>query len=276
MDYEQTSIFDISLPKNEIETVQKVTEQQPNKINFAIIPEEEQKAKPMYKNIPTIDEILKDMEKGSYKIGRHEFLSDLFRGGAIAISNKFAYREDREQEYLRIIKKYDKDMQDIFLNVFTKIYLLLTSQTFVGFNDYLGDLYMKSETSNSKAGQFFTPYSVSKMCAEMTLDEKKISECIEQDKILTLNEPTCGAGGMILGAVDVLYNKYNFNYARNLLVICSDVDTRCVAMTYLQLSLAGVPAIVYHQDTLTLKTWDVWETPAYIMQYMRFRNVLKK
>ena len=216
------------------------------------------------------------MEKGTYKFGRHEFLSDLFRGGAIAISNKFAYREDREQEYLRIIKKYDKDMQDLIVNILAKLFMLMTSQTFIGFDDYLGKLYMKSETSNSKAGQFFTPYSVSKMCAEMTLDKAKINECIEQDKILTLNEPTCGAGGMILGAVDVLYNKYNFNYARNLFVVCSDVDARCVAMTYLQLSLAGVPAIVYHQDTLTLKTWDMWETPAYIMQYMRFRNVLKK
>ena len=209
-------------------------------------------------------------------MGRHEFLSDLFNIGAISISNKFAYREDREQEYLRIIKKYDKDMQDLIVNILAKLFILMTNQTFIGFDDYLGKLYMKSETSNSKAGQFFTPYSISKMCAEMTLDKAKINECIEQDKILTLNEPTCGAGGMILGAVDVLYNKYNFNYARNLLVICSDIDTRCVAMTYLQLSLAGVPAIVYHQDTLTLKTWDMWETPAYIMQYMRFRNVLKK
>jgi len=41
-------------------------------------------------------------------------------------------------------------------------------------------------------------------------------------------------------------------------------------MTYLQLALAGIPAVVYHRNGLTLETWDKWETPAYIMQYPRF------
>lgn len=52
----------------------------------------------------------------------------------------------------------------------------------------------------------------------------------------------------------------------------SDIDQRCVHMTYLQLSLIGVPAIVYQRDTLTMKTWQKWETPAYIMQYLRFKK----
>lgn len=41
-------------------------------------------------------------------------------------------------------------------------------------------------------------------------------------------------------------------------------------MTYLQLSLVGIPAIIYHRNGLTLETWDKFETPAYIMQYHRF------
>ena len=50
------------------------------------------------------------------------------------------------------------------------------------------------------------------------------------------------------------------------------IDIRCVHMTYLQLSLAGVPAIVKHTNSLTRETWDIWKTPAFIMQYMRFRQ----
>lgn len=140
----------------------------------------------------------------------------------------------------------------------------------MGFDDYLGELYMLSKTSNSKAGQFFTPYSVSKACAEVCIDEKTVNEYIEKDKIIKLNEPVCGAGGMIIAAIDILYNRYRLNYSRNLFVECSDIDQRCVHMTYLQLSLIGVPAIVYQRDTLTMKTWQKWETPAYIMQYLRF------
>ena len=41
-------------------------------------------------------------------------------------------------------------------------------------------------------------------------------------------------------------------------------------MTYLQLSLAGVPAIVKHQDAISRELWSVWRTPAYIFQYPRF------
>ena len=79
---------------------------------------------------------------------------------------------------------------------------------------------------------------------------------------------------MILAAVDILYNQHRFNYSRNLVVECSDIDSRCVHMTYLQLGLAGVPAVIYQRDTLSMKTWQRWETPAYIMQWLRFRNAL--
>lgn len=225
-------------------------------------------------NIPTVKEILKDLDKGIYKAGRHEFLSDVFKCSAIALSNRFDMRnaEKREKEYLSVIKKYDKDMQTLITEIFAKIFILLSSQIDFGFNDYLGELYMKSETSNSKAGQFFTPYNVSKVCAEMVINESAVNEFIKNNRIMTLNEPACGAGGMVIAAVDVLYNKYNFNISKNLFAECSDIDERCVVMTYLQLSLAGVPAVIYRRNTLTMETYDRWETPAYIMQWLRFRR----
>ena len=226
------------------------------------------------KSIPTVNEILSDLDKGSYRVGRHEFLSDVFKCGAIAISNKFDVKnaEKREKEYLSIIKKYDKKMQTLIAEIFSKIFILLSGQIYYGFNDYLGELYMKSETSNSKAGQFFTPYSVSKLCAEMTIDEGTVKEIIKNDSIITLNEPACGAGGMILAVADILYDRYNFNISRNFFAECSDIDERCVIMTYLQLSLVGIPAVIYQRNTLTMETYDRWETPAYIMQWTRFRK----
>lgn len=296
MKEEQISFFDILLPKNETETINKFTKkaqistvQLPvafsvspntkNHISTAKVPEEEFNQDTVFMNIPSVDEIIKELDKGTYRVGRQEFLTDAFKCSAIAISNKFdfANAEKREQEYLQIINKYDKDMQDLIAQIFAKIYMLLTNQIneHIGFNDYLGEIYMKSDTSNRKAGQFFTPYNVSKLCAEMTIDKNMINEYIEKDKIITLNEPACGAGGMILATADILYNQYHFNIARNLFVLCSDIDERCVVMTYLQLSLAGIPAIVLHQDILSTETWDCWKTPAYIMQYSRFKDYQK-
>lgn len=77
---------------------------------------------------------------------------------------------------------------------------------------------------------------------------------------------------MLLASLDTLQNDYGVNYARNCFIDCGDIDARCVHMSYLQLSLAGVPAIIKHQDALTRKLWSVWYTPAYLFQYLRFRK----
>lgn len=286
---EQLSMFDIHLPPNGEKEVREIISKEPVEVipqpevknqeivNLARVPDSEFRAtehKP-----PTVADIIKTIEKGAYKIGTHELLSDVFQCGAIAVSNQFDFRRapQREKTYKQIMGKHDKNGQMLILEIFSMIYSLLSQQIFtnVGFNDYLGELHMKSNTSNSKAGQFFTPYHVSKLCAGISVDPNIVNECGDADKILTLNEPACGSGGMVLAAADIMYNRHHLNISRNLLVVCSDIDTRCVHMAYLQLGLAGIPAIVCHQDTLSLKTWDVWETPACIMQRNRFRNFIK-
>lgn len=287
---EQLSLFDINLPPNTTQDIEAVVKPQktetvikpqqiPSQTDFSMakVPDEEFSITPLKKDeIPTINEIIKLIEKCVYKVGVHEFLADIFEVSAIAVSNRFSPNEEREKNYKLIINKYDKDTRLIITEIFAKIYVLLSTQIYYGFNDYLGELYMRSSTSNSKTGQFFTPYNLSKMCAKVSISEDRVKEHIANDEILTMHEPTCGAGGMIVAAVDILYNDFHFNYSRNLLVECGDIDRRCVHMTYLQLALAGIPAVVYHRDGLSLETWDKWETPAYIMQWLRFRNVLKE
>lgn len=248
----------------------------PKKFNPALVPDEDFRKSP-YTEIPTVKDILKLFEKATYKVGVHEFLSDVFECSAITISNQIDSRNynRREEKYKNIMKKYDKEMRFLICDIFSRLYVLLSSQIEVGFNDYLGELYMMSETSNDKSGQFFTPYHLSKACAKLTVDKNQVEECITTDKIVTMHEPTSGSGGMVLAVADVLYNDYHFNISRNLFVECGDIDSRCVHMCYLQLSLAGIPAVIYHRDCLSLETWDKWETPAYIMQFSRFRRIRK-
>lgn len=269
--------FDVDLPENDAETVaEEVKKDIPEPLYF---PEPGAK----FKNDsciekPSVDAILRMLDKGSYKAGRHAFLSDIFECGAIAISNQFDHTrsKEREERYLQIINNYDPYMRQLIVDIFHKIFKLLSQQInpSIGFSDYLGELYMKSETSNSKAGQFFTPYNLSKSCAKMSINSDMVERYKSENKIITINEPACGAGGMIIAAADILYNEFDFNYSHNMMVYCSDIDARCVHMTYLQLSLAGIPAIITRQNTLTMEKWDQWETPAYIMQYLRFRDCL--
>ena len=222
--------------------------------------------------IPTVDEIIKAIDKLGYSFDTHTFMSDMFECGAIAISNKvdFTKYDSREERYKQIIKKYKPQEQQIMAEIFAKIFALLSSVVYDNgtFNDYLGEIFMRTKQGNSKNGQFFTPYHVSKLCAKMVITNPTDKQT--KDGIITINDPCCGSGGMLIAGLDVLQNDYNVNYAHDCFIEAGDIDARCVHMAYLQLSLAGVPAIIKHQDSLTRQLWDVWKTPAFIFQYHRF------
>lgn len=223
----------------------------------------------------TLEEIQKEIEKATYKTTAHELLADLFECSALSISNSVVPNEKREKQYMSVIAKYSDDV-DSFVKIAGMIFDLLTTQLEENrINDWLGELYMKSETSNKKAGQFFTPYHVSKLNAALNIDAATVNKELERDGIITVIEPTCGSGGLVVACVDVLYNRFNVNYARNLFVEAGDIDRRCVHMAYIQLSLLGVPAVVKHRDGLTNTTWETFVTPACALQYDRFKSVLK-
>ena len=223
--------------------------------------------------IPTVNEIIKRVESAIYRIGKYQLISDVLECGAICIANTvdFANRAEREGQYRKIMEKYLPDEQKIIVEVFGMIFKLLSSVVYDDgrFDDYLGEIFMRCNQGNSGTGQFFTPFHVSKLMAKISLGSEVVDQA-ENDGVITVNDPCCGGGGMLMAALDVLKNDYHINYTRNCFIDCGDIDRRCVYMTYLQLSLAGVPAIVKHQDAISRELWSVWRTPAYIFQYSRF------
>lgn len=229
--------------------------------------------------IPTHDSIMKLINSAAYRVDRNKLLSDIFECGAIAISNKFDLHnaEEREKRYLQIIKSYQQRERELIAEIFGNVFALLSSVTYDDgrFNDWLGKLFMDSSAGNSKSGQFFTPYHVSHLMAEIALEKEVVEEKKQSDGILEIYEPCCGSGGMMMASLDVLKNKYDFNYAMNCFIVAEDIDLRCVHMCYLQLSLAGVPGIIKHQNSLSREKWSVWKTPAFILQYLRFRKYEK-
>ena len=57
-----------------------------------------------------------------------------------------------------------------------------------------------------------------------------------------------------------------FNPQKQLIVTCNDLDIKSVYMTYIQLSLLGIPAIVEHMNTLSLEKYSTWKTPGYYLR----------
>src|SRR5699024_1769337 len=83
--------------------------------------------------------------------------------------------------------------------------------------DFIGELYMTMEFGNKDAGQFFTPYHVSKLMAQMVQPQA------DENGIVTLNDPACGSGGLVVAYADVMKSE-DINYQTNLRVICNDLD----------------------------------------------------
>ena len=124
--------------------------------------------------IPTTDDIVKLIDSHQFPCDNLTLLSDVFHISAISISNKINYSVEREKEYMNIIKKYDEGSRKVIAEIFSMLFLILSNQIdpAIGFNDHLGELYMKSNTSSKKAGQFFTPYHISRMVADTDLSKE--------------------------------------------------------------------------------------------------------
>ena len=194
-----------------------------------------------------INEIVKDIEKISGKHSSFEIFSDWVTLNAIGIQNGCIVKHDdiwqeRENKLNNIKKKYaEKELKIIF-----GMYFKLLNAFGNEINDYLGEIFMRLSNSpdKKKMGQCFTPFSVSLLNAMLTLKD------IEIKKIFSLYEPTCGAGGMIISVAKLLFDK-GINYQINMKVVAQDLNILCVYMTYIQLSLMGVDAIVAQGDALS-------------------------
>lgn len=112
-------------------------------------------------------------------------------------------------------------------------------------SDILGEIYMEAGMGSRAAGQFFTPYHLSLACAKMAVNGYS-----PEDGPYTINDPSCGGGGMIIAAAQALKDK-GINYQRCMRVVAQDLDWKGVYMCYVQLSLLGIHAICVQGNTLS-------------------------
>lgn len=211
---------------------------------------------------PAIKRMRKLLETNtSYGVRR---ISQVFRDfcelSAIAIRNSVDRRgwEAREQRYLQVIEPYSPEEADRFAAVLAE----LTTELGREHSDVLGHLYMSLELGSDEMGQFFTPYQVSRLAAEMTGDGA--AEKLQDKDFITVSEPTCGSGGMVVALAEAM-KKAGHNYQQQLHVTAQDIELTSVHMTYIALSLLHIPAVVIHGDTLSMEVRDRWFTPAHIL-----------
>lgn len=215
-------------------------------------------------------EFIKAYDSICYRHDRLKVFSDFVKMCAISIYNTFAKSETMEQEYLRTIKSYSKEEQNLFPKMFGELVMMYEETGEI--TDILGPIYMNTKSKDKHLGQVFTPAHISDLMAEISLENADtLKHNIEKNGFITMCEPTCGAGGMILSLAKVMKNR-DINYQQDLLVEAIDIADTCTYMTYIQLSLYGIPAIVYCGDSLTQKMRFKMETPLFFLQYWKFRK----
>ena len=173
--------------------------------------------------------------------------SDFVEMTAIAISNCCEIREkvkqDREERYLTIIGQYSKSEQQIFPEL---VAILVTALEREPEQDFLGEMFMALELGNHWKGQFFTPYSVCKMMASVTV--AGAGEKLELKDWVGIHDPACGAGATLIAVRNLLtLSKIGSTKA---FFVGQDIDRTAAMMCYIQLSLLGCAGYVVIADTL--------------------------
>lgn len=157
----------------------------------------------------------------------------------------------REEEYFEAIKGYSKEELLLLSNAMG---LLVEEMEAAPFTDQLGTYYLDAASNSSKQarGEFYTPQEISRLMARMIIDADAVKE---RGLPISLNEPACGAGGMVL-AVAELFAPDAVDLLR---VTCQDINPIAADMCFINTSLWGIPAQIIQGNVLTNEIVGSWK-----------------
>jgi type I restriction-modification system DNA methylase subunit len=194
---------------------------------------------------------------------RYEVFKDFVTMAAFSVHNAVRMDEKLEAEYMTIVQRYTKEEAISFSHLLAMLVNMLEPAP----RDVLGTIFMELDFGGTHNGQFFTPHHISELMAQIGYGEQLENLDVP---FVTLCEPACGAGGMVLAFVKVLIDK-GHNPAKRLWVQCQDIDRTAALMCYLQLSLWHVAGVVIVGDTLANEQREVFYTPAHYLYGWRWK-----
>lgn len=194
---------------------------------------------------------LKVFQQLTYRYRAWDIWRDFIVLFACALSNPVdkKHYEEREKRYLKIIHRYRKEEQEKFPQLAAYTVLALEENPE---QDFLGSIFMELNLGSKFTSQFFTPYHVCELMAQIT--ENDISDVVKEKGYMTIQDPCCGAGATLIAAIQEArkqLEKENLNFQNHVLVVAQDIDETVALMCYIQLSLLGVAAYVKVGNSLT-------------------------
>ena len=214
--------------------------------------------------------------------GRWEIWQDFITLAAIEISNAVdrSHAAERGKTYKMIAEKYKPDELHRFA--------LMLQEVVAGIDhnpeqDFLGELFMALNLGSDHAGQFFTPYHVCCLMAEITGTD--LLARIERDGWVSVNDCACGAGALLMAFANTCLH-HKINYQTSVLFVAQDIDCIVGLMCYIQLSLLSCAGYIVIGDSLLhpmtsldrrglipQPDMDIWYTPFYFRDIWQGRRI---
>lgn len=169
--------------------------------------------------------------------------------------------QTREAEYLEEAKRWEKPDLELFSEALGALVMEMETRPF---EDILGGCYMEfaiSAKGQQWNGEFHTPKPVCDLMARMTLGDM---ESLSDEGVITVCEPACGAGAMILSLAEVC----TLEVRRRLRVTAIDINRIACDMAFINTTLWGVPTRIIHGNTLSMEYWAAWSNIHYIVPWL--------
>lgn len=204
--------------------------------------------------------VLESIDPSKHK---YSVFCDWLLCSALAFAQVSHFDDGREKRYLETINKYSEADRMKFAELLAITTNAFTMGNDTDFHDFLGNIYMVCGFGSSAQGQFFTPYSVCRAMAQMIFKPEK-------NKIMKILDPAIGGGALPIAYAEEMYRK-DINYQQWAYFEGWDVSENSCCMAMIQMSLLGMPATIVHGNSLSLKVYDVWETPMVGMSLIKER-----
>lgn len=169
--------------------------------------------------------------------------------------------QTREPEYLEEAKRWQKPELELFGQALGALILEMESKPF---EDVLGGHYMDFALSSKGQqwnGEFHTPKTICDLMARITLGDMA---SVPAEGPITVCEPACGAGAMILSLAEVCSPEIR----RRLRVTAIDINRTACDMAFINTSLWGIPTRIIHGNSLSQEYWGAWSNIHFIAPWL--------
>lgn len=206
----------------------------------------------------------KDFTKVMGELDRSKHQDEVFRDfcelsycALAKVASPFEDQRDKlEKQYMEVVGRY-RNKDDI--RRMSELLRMAVCAIIQGGCDFLGEVAGEMGVLDARAGQFFTPYEVSRLMAEINLTG--VEDIIKENGFVTVQEPAAGAGGMLMAVADKI-ESMGYDLETSLWFEATELSRSTYHMCYIQCAARGLAGRVVNGNSLSLETYTTAFTAA--------------